>query len=828
MASTHVSREHLSVLSDERLAHLCARVTHAGEKRRRISEEDTAGTREDLLSRLVEENLSYGDLEFEDLETIYFCMSGKHFSGGTKLALIELVLGAADSADEREPQHFREASCASADGSSLGSGIDVGINSGSIIRVTEMQLNGLSEETLRKVLGRLKRSRVELTSTKAELVAELLQRRITFGDLALDDLKAVLLSMGRRPLGARTIPQYITRITSDEPGLTSTSPRPKLPKAPRPPRPPVETPADSCGPGGRKGKGPRVPPVVFVPWNQPPQPPKPEAMQPPRRDSNYKEYRTSFKSIAMFNHKGGVGKTTAALQYGYAAAAKGIKTIVIDADSQGSAGTSALRQMMEESGHTFQSLHATLAEPSSYGAALLRWSTELTPASAIELARFPAPAVHGSPGPSGSASFIEDSWLKIVPGDSKLVVYEDALSQQLERLREIGVDPRKCAGAFTNVGLLTAHHYGAELLIYDLSPTFSRLNRIAVATCDFWIMPCNAEMTVVDSVDMMRRIMTPRHVPRVVGGDISLFDDIEEYAREQHDHHDGAGPYPLPRFPSSVLLGTIVSAYNNVADGLPSMTVRGTIHRLGIGVNELRGVLNDFARIPAPPAAVAGGAAVPLPAARDGMAAGAMGAGPGYQNRLLGHNFSVTDAEVAAAHVSNGFARDTLCISMMPNYTSLNSVGATLGVPVPFLDIDRIRNLCEWSLRVRRFYGSREVMFPFQDDYAGRIEAYRNATKAAIEDIFRLMVRVFHRPGEHNNTSPQLLHKLTLASGSALRFREMVIGQLPPGPYMVCPFDTCLTLGNAPLQGAHQEELQWLAHRALKEQEFTASMAMRR
>ena len=149
---------------------------------------------------------------------------------------------------------------------------------------------------------------------------------------------------------------------------------------------------------------------------------------------------------------------------------------------------SALRQMTEESGHTSYTLHATLAEPSSFGRALLQWSAALTPASAIELARFPAPpAHHGSAGAPEAGS-----WLKIVPGDSQLVLYEDALSQQLERLREIGMDPRKCAGAFANVALMTAHHYGADLVIFDLSPTLSRLNRIAITTCDFWIMPCAA------------------------------------------------------------------------------------------------------------------------------------------------------------------------------------------------------------------------------------------------------------------------------------------------------------------------------------------------
>ena len=352
------------------------------------------------------------------------------------------------------------------------------------------------------------------------------------------------------------------------------------------------------------------------------------------------------------------------------------------------------------------------------------------------------------------------------------------------------------------------------------------------------------EMTVVDSVDMLRRVMMPRYTPRVVGGDISLFDDIHDYASEQRAHRDGTGPYPLPE-PSSVFLGTIVAGYYNVSAGNPSLTVQGTIDQLGVTVNSLRSVLNDFAHLPPPPLVVAAGPAVPLPAARAD--AGGGGAG-GYVNPLLSRNFAVTDAEVAAAHVS-GYKRATMCISMMPHYTSLNAVGATLGVPVAFLDLDRIRNLCDWSVRAKQFYRAKESIFPWHDDYTERIETYRNTTKIAMEDILRLMVRVCHRAPA--TTSPQLLQKLNHGSGSAVPFRSMSLQKLPSGPYMVCPFDTCLNLDAArpppppppvghaaPLpvamrragftQDAHPDELQWIAHRSTKEAEFLASLRTRR
>jgi hypothetical protein len=88
MASTQVRAEHLRALDEERLSHLCSRGTHAGGRRIR---DDTTRTKDELIEVLVEMNLTYGDLDFEDLEAILRA-TGRIFRGGTKHELIMMLI----------------------------------------------------------------------------------------------------------------------------------------------------------------------------------------------------------------------------------------------------------------------------------------------------------------------------------------------------------------------------------------------------------------------------------------------------------------------------------------------------------------------------------------------------------------------------------------------------------------------------------------------------------------------------------------------------------------------------------------------------------------
>ena len=76
------------------------------------------------------------------------------------------------------------------------------------------------------------------------------------------------------------------------------------------------------------------------------------------------------KSIAFYNQKGGVAKTTSALALSEGLASRGFKVLMIDADVQCNMTQMALTHKLERSGHSMRTFIATRRRPCVLGTAL--------------------------------------------------------------------------------------------------------------------------------------------------------------------------------------------------------------------------------------------------------------------------------------------------------------------------------------------------------------------------------------------------------------------------------------------------------------------------
>ena len=273
--------------------------------------------------------------------------------------------------------------------------------------------------------------------------------------------------------------------------------------------------------------------------------------------------------LALFNHKGGVGKTTLTVNLAFALADIGKTVLLVDSDPQCNL-TSYLVQadvvdkwLDESDGKNGQTIWSALSP-------LIEAGKDIKIINSYERAE----RVH------------------LLPGDIRLSEYELDLQQSWIDCLQRKI--RGFAGTTALSALVDAcsKHVAADYVLYDVGPNIGPLNRAILLDCDYFIVPAacdyfstRALKTLGHSVanwirdwDVISKL-APRDVKllhgrpvylgyvlqrfRMYGGDISTAD--REYARQldRHSHSDVASVLRevdealAPGSPSQFKLGQI-------------------------------------------------------------------------------------------------------------------------------------------------------------------------------------------------------------------------------------------------------------------------------
>ncbi len=170
-----------------------------------------------------------------------------------------------------------------------------------------------------------------------------------------------------------------------------------------------------------------------------------------------------MKTIALFNNKGGVGKTSLAYHLGYMFAELGYRTVFADLDPQANLSSAC---MTEE---RLEAIWKLSPRPTIYGAIerLRRGVGDVDPIS-------PEPI-------SGS--------MVLVPGDLQLSELEDDLSQQWPKCLERDERAFRVTTALYRVVASVGHRAGADIAVLDVGPNFGAINRAALIAADYVIVP---------------------------------------------------------------------------------------------------------------------------------------------------------------------------------------------------------------------------------------------------------------------------------------------------------------------------------------------------
>ena len=172
-----------------------------------------------------------------------------------------------------------------------------------------------------------------------------------------------------------------------------------------------------------------------------------------------------MKTIAFFNNKGGVGKTTLLYHLAWMYSELGVRTVAIDLDPQ-----SNLTSMFLSEDH--------LSE---------LWSG---PATGRTIATAVAPLLEEGTG-EVLAPHLETVGLNLalVPGDLRLARMEDELSAPWSDCLDGKAKAFRAMSVFHRAITLAAQEWKAELVLMDVGPNLGALNRSALLAANFIAVP---------------------------------------------------------------------------------------------------------------------------------------------------------------------------------------------------------------------------------------------------------------------------------------------------------------------------------------------------
>ena len=193
------------------------------------------------------------------------------------------------------------------------------------------------------------------------------------------------------------------------------------------------------------------------------------------------------KQIALFNHKGGVSKTTTAFNLGWMLASKGKKVILADCDPQCNLTGMVLGFKDAED---FESVYESKEEVRNIRDGL---------APAFESRPIPIEHVVCEPI-KGQGN------LHLLPGHIGLAEYEVTLGIAQELSGSL-VTLQNLPGSLHHLFSITAKKYDADFVLVDMSPSLGPINQNLLMTSDYFIIPMMPDYFSVMATDSLASIL---------------------------------------------------------------------------------------------------------------------------------------------------------------------------------------------------------------------------------------------------------------------------------------------------------------------------------
>lgn len=231
-----------------------------------------------------------------------------------------------------------------------------------------------------------------------------------------------------------------------------------------------------------------------------------------------------MKKIAIFNHKGGVAKTTTSFNLGYALAEAGKRVLLIDTDSQ-------CNLTLYSMGYDKYEKYCEEGNPNNIYACLL-------PAYKSQPRLIDVPKCY----PVTKNLFL-------LPGNLDFTENEVQLGIAMQLSGTLGT-MQNLPGALNYLTEKTAKAYKVDYVLFDMNPSLSAINQNVLISSDYFIVPTSPDFFSVMAIRSLARVLP----------------SWERWAKEARNAFS-EGPYPLPHS-TPRFLGYTINDFN-LSHGAP-------------------------------------------------------------------------------------------------------------------------------------------------------------------------------------------------------------------------------------------------------------------
>lgn len=257
-----------------------------------------------------------------------------------------------------------------------------------------------------------------------------------------------------------------------------------------------------------------------------------------------------MKKIAIFNHKGGVSKTTTTFNLGWSLSKQGKKVLLVDADSQCNLSMYAL------GAENFEKHYMENPEDNIYSALIPAFKSQPRLIQAVE-----CPTITEN--------------LYLLPGHLDFTENEVQLGISMQ-LSSAFSSMENLPGAINYLIEETGKKYEIDYVIFDMNPSLSAINQNIFVCSDYYIIPTSPDLFSLMSIDSLRRVLST----------------WETWAQKARPLFSKA-TYPLPTT-TPVFLGYTINDFN-LSHGRPQHTFAGFMAQMSEKItNELVPVLRSL------------------------------------------------------------------------------------------------------------------------------------------------------------------------------------------------------------------------------------------